>query len=57
MSTWTRPQFKECLKSLIMGRVLSEDEVEELLNLTWDEFVKCPKVFRRVMDRLEENVH
>jgi len=57
MSTWTRPQFKECLKSLIMGRVLSEEEVEELLNLAWDEFVKCPKVFRRVMDRLEENVN
>lgn len=57
MSTWTKPQFKECLKSLIMGRVLSEEEVEEILNLTWDEFAKCPKVFRRVMDRLEENVH
>jgi hypothetical protein len=40
-----------------MGRVLSEEEVEELLNLAWDEFVKCPKVFRRVMDRLEENVN
>jgi hypothetical protein len=42
---------------MIMGRVLSEEEVEEILNLTWDEFIKCPNVFRRVMDRLEENVH
>jgi hypothetical protein len=57
MSTWTKPQFKECLKSLIMGRVLSEEEMEEILNLTWDDFAKCPNVFRRVMDRLEENVH
>lgn len=56
MSTFTKAQFKECLKSMIMGRVLPEDELDEILNMVWDDFNKCPYVFKRVMDRLEDNV-